>query len=131
MPALSPVFADGSTINIPTAAAMTVLVAFLLAGFKFVTWLLEQRRLRKAEDVAPEVCHWADATGEQRPVTAQECGARMSGLDATIREVRDTLVKMEAQLGDGVELRMRKVAEVASDKAVDLHEVARHDGKRR
>jgi hypothetical protein len=130
MPAMF-VFADGSTINIPTAAVVSVLVAVLLAGSKFVTWLLEQRRLRKAEDAAPEVCHWADATGEQRPVTAQECGARMSGLDKTIREIRDAMVEMKAQLGDGVELRMQRVAEAESEKSVGRHETAHHGDKRR
>lgn len=130
MPAMF-VFASGSTINIPTAAVVSVLVAFILAGFKFVTWLLEQRRLRRAEDAAPEVCHWADATGDQRPVTAQECGARMAGLDTTIREIRDAMVKMEAQLGDGVELRVQRVARSESNEAVGRHETAHHGAKRR
>lgn len=131
MPAMSLVFADANIWSAVIAAGVGAAVA---AAAQAGAAIYKRARADAAAVTPPtpvESCHWADVTGEQRPVTAQECKARMAGLDATIREVRDTLVKMEAQLGDGLTLRMQRVAEAESEKSMGRHETAHHGGKRR
>lgn len=126
------VFADGSA-NIWSAIIAAGIGAAVAAAAQAGAAIYKRARADATAAAPPaqvETCHWADVTGEQRPVTAQECGARMAGLDATIREVRDTLLKMDAQLGDGVELRMQRVARSESNEALGRHEAALH-GKRR
>ena len=126
------VFADGSS-SVMTSLIAAAVGAVVVAIAQASVAIYKRARADATAAVPPaqvETCHWADVTGEQRPVTAQECGARMAGLDATIREVRDTLLKMEAQLGDGVELRMQRVARSESNEALGRHEAALH-GKRR
>lgn len=134
MPAQYFVFADGIASFWPVVIAAAVgaaVAAAVQAGAAVYKRARADATAATVPSAPVESCHWADVTGEHRPVTAQECGARMSGLDETIREIRDAMLKMEAKLEDGVELRMQRVASTESEKAVDRHESARHGGERR
>jgi hypothetical protein len=133
MPTLSPlVFADGSTVNIPSAALGVVVVAIVVGIIKGAAWLLDRRAKAEAAAAAPaEPCHWAEVTGEQRPVTAQECSTRMGGLTESIQVIKDTMIRMEEQLGSGVELRIKEAAEGAADKVMGRHETGYHSGDKR
>jgi len=141
MMSLVPTFAE--SVQVDTALVTAATLGIMWGMFQGIAWLIKKYTgnpqnlpAMTPPHIEQQPVHWTDITGEMRPVNSQECAARhaalteelkkgssrMERLTDSVNEVSTQLVRVGEQIGAGVDLRIRTVADQSADSAIAKHE---------
>lgn len=124
------------SVQIDSAVVTAAVIGLMWGLFKGIAWVIQKYSGPAVPAPPDHPSHWTDVTGEIRPVNNQECAARHAALTEELRKgtgrmakindsvqgVEKQLVRVNEQIGAGVDLRIQKTADESATREVGKHE---------